>query len=198
MRQHPRRTRLVFVHARKAGGTTTRQWLASKQCGRQGESPPKFTGFLSEGELVNVTRLSSPGTLWLTTMREPVARVVSQYFFEGRWPKLDPTASRSQRRAFGNSVEPTSFDAWVESVRRDRRKGSWKNLWLEVRLSQLGPTSPLTTLGRALTPSLSLAAPCGPTPASRASPNPVCGPPSCITHARLTPSAVHAPSRRVT
>ena len=100
MRQAPAQTRLVFIHARKAGGTTTRQYLAMKQCdrGRRGDGggagsggdgiAHKFAGFLSEGELVNVTRLTEPATLWLTTLREPTSRVISSYFFEGRWPKV--------------------------------------------------------------------------------------------------------------
>ena len=90
MRKDPGHTRLVFVHARKAGGTTTRQWLALKQCDHgPHRGGAKFSGFLSEGEIVNVTRLAEPATIWLTTLREPVSRVISSYFFEGRWPKVN-------------------------------------------------------------------------------------------------------------
>jgi hypothetical protein len=71
-------SRVLFLHNRKAGGTTVRKWLGEQQL-----CHGRFTAFVEESYVMNVTRLREPGTVFITALREPVSRVVSSYKFEG-------------------------------------------------------------------------------------------------------------------
>jgi hypothetical protein len=70
--------RAYFVHNRKAGGTTVRKWLGDQQICHD-----RFTSFVEESMVFNVSRLAEPGTVFLTAVRDPVGRILSSYKFEG-------------------------------------------------------------------------------------------------------------------
>jgi hypothetical protein len=74
-----RASRVFFLHNRKAGGTTVRKWLGEQQLCQK-----RFTAFVEESVVFNVSRLSEPGTVFITALREPVSRILSSYRFEGQ------------------------------------------------------------------------------------------------------------------
>jgi hypothetical protein len=66
------------VHNRKAGGTTVRKWLGDQQICHN-----RFTSFVEESTVLNVSLLAAPGTVFVTAFRDPVGRIMSSYKFEG-------------------------------------------------------------------------------------------------------------------
>ena len=70
--------RAYFVHNRKAGGTTVRKWLGDQQICHN-----RFTSFVEESTVLNVSLLAAPGTVFVTAFRDPVGRIMSSYKFEG-------------------------------------------------------------------------------------------------------------------
>jgi len=98
--------RVLFLHNRKAGGTTVRKWLGEQQlCAK------KFTAFVEESNVMNVSRLREPGTIFVTALREPLSRIVSSYNFEGEG----------------------SFAEWVLKVQNERAGGRKGRVWMEVQ-----------------------------------------------------------------
>lgn len=53
--------RSIFLHNRKAGGTTIRKWLGHQQICQH-----HFIGFVEEAMVMNVSRLSEKGTVFVT------------------------------------------------------------------------------------------------------------------------------------
>jgi len=98
--------RVYFLHNRKAGGTTVRKWLGYQQiC--QG----RFTGFVEEATVFNVSRLCEQGTLFVTALRDPVSRIKSSYKFEGEG----------------------TFAQWLVKVQKERTMGHKGRIWMEVQ-----------------------------------------------------------------
>lgn len=119
MRKNPNSTRVFAVHIRKAGGTTLRSWLGSLMCKN------KFNGYVQEGRIMDITRLSARGTFFVTILRDPVERIWSSYLYEGislKAPKV--------REKYGH--KPLTFAQYFEEVRLERSVGSAYRIWHEV------------------------------------------------------------------
>ena len=77
-------------------------------------------------------------TVYITCVREPVSRVISSYFFEGRMPiggmetwRNPATGKDEKRRAKPKTL--AEYIAFVQSGREVRRRISTKRCWLEVQ-----------------------------------------------------------------
>ena len=67
-----------YLHMRKAGGTTIRMALSNSS-----------RLFISEGFTFNVSCLAEAGSMvHLTNLREPVSRIVSQFYYEGQYKDI--------------------------------------------------------------------------------------------------------------
>ena len=84
---------------------TLRHWLGKQQICHH-----RFTAFVEESSVFNVSRLAEPGTIFITALRDPLSRIVSSYIFEGSG----------------------SFSQWVSDVQKERAKGRPSRVWMEV------------------------------------------------------------------
>ena len=85
-------SRIVFVHARKSGGTSFTEWLAAQWCAGFTEnalpSPrdarrSSFRIDHNEGVVLNLTWIHAPGVRLVTILRDPIARAISGFTYEG-------------------------------------------------------------------------------------------------------------------
>lgn len=92
---------IVLLHMRKAGGTSLRQYV------RHLSDKVGLESRVIEGRTVDYKSLfcRQDRTLYLTSIREPVARIKSSYRFEGRWH------IEEKERRLDNAV---SFAEWVD------------------------------------------------------------------------------------
>lgn len=111
--------RLYYQHLRKAGGTSMRSYLGSARCDFQ----PALPGLVQEMYAFNLQLLNEPGTLLVTALRHPVARVVSSYFFEGRWEQKD------SRRSDADAI---SMLEWFHKLDLSRQRGGMR-IWIEAQ-----------------------------------------------------------------
>jgi hypothetical protein len=106
-----RRGAVYVKHNRKAGGSSIYQVLQPAVC-------PRTPVFSSELPFFNATRSFSAlpnSTVWLTTLRHPVDRILSLYWFEGRWPRTCDMACELKRKK-DDSNKVAELGEWVESV----------------------------------------------------------------------------------
>lgn len=112
-----------LLHMRKAGGTTLRGYLSAVV-----EKKRDHLVYVSEGPTFNVSCFQDQGELvTITSLRHPMARILSSYWYEGRDdshpPPLEPGTSSVMAAAVFNQSEieanlPRSFPAWVSFVRK--------------------------------------------------------------------------------
>jgi hypothetical protein len=108
----------VYIkHNRKAGGSSVYQVLQPAVC-------PSTPVFSSELPFFNITHSFSAlpnSTVWLTTLRHPIDRILSLYWFEGRWPRTcDMTCELKKKKNDSNKV--AELGEWVESVYHQTNK----------------------------------------------------------------------------
>jgi|MDSY01.1.fsa_nt_gb hypothetical protein len=84
-----------------------RHWLGVQQICHH-----SFAAFVEESNVLNVTRFAEPGTIFVTALREPIARIMSSFVFEG---------------------STKSFGAWVDEVSGERTRGRPTRVWMEVQ-----------------------------------------------------------------
>ena len=71
----------------------------------------RFTAFVEEAQVFNVSRLDAPGTLFVTALRDPVRRIKSSYKFEGEG----------------------TFADYVHKLQRERQGGRAGRIWMECQ-----------------------------------------------------------------
>lgn len=86
-RDEPNRRHIHFVHMRKAGGTELAAILGKERDKPRGE---RIHVFHSEGLTFNVSCIENDdpkqgGMIHLTSLRDPLQRIISSYFYEGRF-----------------------------------------------------------------------------------------------------------------
>jgi len=67
---------IYWFHIRKSGGTTVGNWL------RKVAKSKNMSFSRTEGDVLNKTKESD---VWVTTIRDPVDRIWSQYLYDGKW-----------------------------------------------------------------------------------------------------------------
>ncbi len=93
---------IFLYHTRKAGGSTMRRWLR-RVANKHNLTLKVQEGYpLQESDFHNKSR-----TLYITTLRDPVERAISSYYFEGQW--LEAGKNRTKESAIG-------FKTWTEIV----------------------------------------------------------------------------------
>lgn len=138
---------VFFMHMRKAGGTAVAKVLRQLY-----EALPEgtFRFALIEGPTFNTSCFDERSRVFVTTLRHPIDRIVSSYYYEGRYRRFDARmfhdqaeadlvkalmAETKNRRTLRDT--PLGFREWVEETRREyyqRETASYRkeNVWLSV------------------------------------------------------------------
>jgi hypothetical protein len=85
---------IYLYHARKAGGTSLRSWL---------KNIPNVT--VQEGQNL-VREKDGANEIWITSIRDPIHRIISSYKYEGRW----------NHKSKNYTPPGVTFDKWVETT----------------------------------------------------------------------------------
>ena len=133
---------LYLKHLRKAGGTSLRLMFGEFVCRARRELAER--ALVNEARPFDVAMLGARASapVFVTCMREPIARILSSYWFEGRTPLLAKGASLRQKGAPTVPVPaakgggPMTLDQWI-----DRTQSPWevnkakrqKRLWIVVQ-----------------------------------------------------------------
>jgi Sulfotransferase family len=119
---------VYLKHFRKAAGTTMYQFIQRNVCRRgiptyASELPffmPEQTFDLFLGTGTNSSSINDAPSLnssvvFVTSLRDPIERIVSLYWFEGRWPR---TCSRKceARKVKDDSTKVADLAEWIEQV----------------------------------------------------------------------------------
>lgn len=123
----------VYVkHNRKAGGSSLYAVLQPSVCPRN----PVFSSELPFFDTQSF--LLSNSTIFITSLRNPIDRIVSLYWFEGRWPRTCNHVCENNKTK-DDRTKVADLSDWVESVYHQRnvaeyklRKHSGCGLWQSV------------------------------------------------------------------
>lgn len=118
-----RRGAVYVKHNRKAGGSSLYGVLQRAVC-------PYNPVYSSELPFFNTTHSFSAlpnSTVWLTTLRHPIDRILSLYYFEGRWPRTcDMKCELTKIK--DDTTKVADLGEWVESVYHQTNKAKFKLL----------------------------------------------------------------------
>lgn len=107
----------VYVkHFRKAGGTSLYQTLYRNTCETE-DFHNVIPSFASEQPYFNYTHSfgnNMPTLVYLTSMRDPIDRIQSLYWFEGRWPRVCAAACEAEREKTNSTA--IDFGPWIEAI----------------------------------------------------------------------------------
>jgi hypothetical protein len=108
----------VYIkHFRKAGGTALVNVMYEEVC------PRGMQAYTSELPFFHPATFEVMGTsLFITAMRNPVDRILSMYWFEGRWPR---TCGQNCENAKvkNDTTKVADLDEWVEAIYDQRLPG---------------------------------------------------------------------------
>lgn len=122
---------IYLKHFRKAGGTSVATITSKNACRRRKEHAQNFIPiYSSELPYFNYTHsfdAHAPSMVFLTTLRNPIERIISLYWFEGRWPRICGNGCEGDR-VKTNETAVADFAEWIERVHNqedypDRRLG---------------------------------------------------------------------------
>lgn len=120
---------VFFLHMRKAGGSNTRDLLVKVWEALPPESAFPFV--LVEGPTMNVSCFDERSRVFITTLRDPIDRIISSYHYEGAYCRYDPrmfhtdadvklyeevSARHKNRRTLRDT--PLGLREWKELTRR--------------------------------------------------------------------------------
>jgi hypothetical protein len=108
--------RIYFQHMRKAGGTSIRQYFQTVA-----------NVFNLEFECKESKLIELPGsrndTLYLTNLREPIARSISHYKFEYRWNCQDLVKNKTFVATIDNQIP---LEEWISTTFPCKKNKLWK------------------------------------------------------------------------
>ena len=122
---------IYLKHFRKAGGTSVATIMGKNACRRRKERKQNFIPvYSSELPYFNHTHsfgAYAPSMVFLTSLRDPIERIISLYWFEGRWPRICGNDCEDKREKT-NGTAVADFAEWIERVHNqedypDRRLG---------------------------------------------------------------------------
>ena len=113
---------LHFYHMRKAGGSSVRTLLVN-MTKMEGWQNQVFIS-QSEGLTFNTTCFTERPQVFLTSMRDPISRIISSYKYEGRlerfdrrmFPKFEIPEELKDLAAGREEPRPILFRQWVDNV----------------------------------------------------------------------------------
>lgn len=106
---------VYLKHFRKAGGTSIYHTFFRNTC--KTKEFDEIPSFASEQPYFNYSHSFSnnmPTLVYLTSMRDPIERIQSLYWFEGRWPRVCAAACEAQREKTSSTA--IDFGPWVEAI----------------------------------------------------------------------------------
>ena len=83
---------IYLKHNRKAGGSTLTKMIKNTACGGKGKEMngawiPTFHSELPYFNYSHAFGRHVPTLVYITSLRHPIDRILSMYWFEGRWPR---------------------------------------------------------------------------------------------------------------
>lgn len=112
----------VYIkHHRKAGGSSLYSILNRQVCSHT----PVYS---SELPFFNATHSFSTlpnSTVFITSLRDPIDRILSLYWFEGRWPRTCELACELNKTK-DDSTKVADLDEWIEAVYHQSKKSKYK------------------------------------------------------------------------
>jgi hypothetical protein len=103
----------VYIkHHRKAGGTTLYKVLRSDVCKRLPVFSSELPYFNAE-ETFALKELST--SVFVTSIRHPIDRIISLYWFEGRWPRTCGAKCEGEKQK-DDTTKVADLDEWIEHV----------------------------------------------------------------------------------
>jgi hypothetical protein len=103
---------IFLYHSRKAGGSTLRRLL------QQVAQKHNVSFITKEGVVLEEEDMHQNQTLFVTSLRDPIDRIISSYWFEGRWPMKFPEENKTLATAL-------SFDEWFDVCQNKTKKWQW-------------------------------------------------------------------------
>ena len=133
--------RIVFIHMRKAGGSTLRGYLrkVSQKLGleyivHEGSIMPRK--FLlppppSSSSSSRYSTLDKSGTFYVTHVRDPMQRTISHYKYEGRWPCHKLVAAGNNNTSWTPTKKNArSFETFVNKTLKEAEQKKFRpNIW---------------------------------------------------------------------
>ncbi|KAG7347902.1 sulfotransferase family protein [Nitzschia inconspicua] len=102
---------VYFKHFRKAGGTTLYNSFRDNQCLRR-----QMPIFASEFPFFNRDTFDVlNSTVFVTTLRHPIDRILSLYWFEGRWPRTCHKACENNKTK-DDTNKVADLEEWIEAI----------------------------------------------------------------------------------
>jgi hypothetical protein len=110
---------IYIKHFRKAGGTALKTAIFKEVCHRG------IQAYSSELPFFNPETFEVMGTsIFITAMRNPVDRILSMYWFEGRWPRTCGKNCENEK-VKNDTTKVADLGDWVQAI---YDQSSWRNL----------------------------------------------------------------------
>jgi len=110
---------IYIKHFRKAGGSSVTMIATKNACRRRKEHVENFIPvYGSELPYFNHTHsfgVHAPSMVFITALRDPIERIISLYWFEGRWPRICDSVCEGKREKT-NETAVADFAEWIERV----------------------------------------------------------------------------------
>lgn len=105
---------VYLKHFRKAGGTSLMTGL--QEAGICVRRQPQTPFFGNEYPYFNNRTFVALGTsVFITSMRHPIDRILSMYWFEGRWPRTCGKLCEDKKLK-NNDTKVADLDEWIEAI----------------------------------------------------------------------------------
>jgi hypothetical protein len=102
---------IYFKHFRKTGGTTLYHILRENQCLRR-----QIPVFASEFPFFNTETFDVlNSTIFVTILRHPIDRIISMYWFDGRWPRTCHNACEANKTK-NDTNKVANLEEWIEAI----------------------------------------------------------------------------------
>lgn len=125
---------IYLKHNRKAGGSTITKMIKNTACqgkgkgaNRNGAWVPTFHSELPYFNYSHAFGRHVPSLVYVTSLRHPVDRILSMYWFEGRWPRTCGAPCENQKKKT-NETAVGSLDQWVDAIlnQKDTPGRDWR------------------------------------------------------------------------
>jgi Sulfotransferase family len=112
---------VYFKHFRKAGGTTLYHSFRENQCLRR-----QIPVYASEFPFFNTDTFNVlNSTVFVTTLRHPIDRILSMYWFEGRWPRTCHQACENNKTK-DDSTKVADLHEWIDAIHDQKKHSEYK------------------------------------------------------------------------
>jgi hypothetical protein len=102
---------IYFKHFRKTGGTTLYHIFRENQCLQR-----QIPVFGSEFPFFNTDTFDVlNSTIFVTILRHPIDRILSMYWFEGRWPRTCHKACEDNKTK-DDATKVADLEEWIEAI----------------------------------------------------------------------------------